>query len=133
MAATKQHGKVALYEIEGLDMTTTRVFAAYQRGINLGWLTIDDAMNTIELVYVPDFLRGEGIATVLLDFAREVTGLSLDQDTGERTLEGSRWARARGIKIAPGSRYRRLAKREIARQIGVLSMVLMNEPPTEET
>jgi GNAT superfamily N-acetyltransferase len=132
MAAAKQIDQVTLHEIEGLDFTTTRVFAAYQRGINLGWLTIDDVTNTIELVYVPDFLRGEGIATVLLDFARETTGLSLDQDTGERTLEGSRWARARGIKIAPGRKYRRLAKREIARQIGVLSMALAY-PPTEET
>jgi hypothetical protein len=128
----KQIDQVTFREIEGLD-TTTRVFSAYQLGVNLGFLTVDDQRNTIELVYVPDYLRGHGIATYLLEFAREVTGQSLDQDTGQRTLDGSRWCKKRGIKIAKGYRYERLAKRDIARQIARLQMALFWENAEPET
>jgi hypothetical protein len=127
----KRYGVTTAYEIEGLE-TTCRVFALYQQGHLLGWLTADSQTNTIELVYVLEPVRGRGVATVLLDFARETTGLSLDQDTGERTLLGSAWARKQGIKIAPGRRYRRLAERDIARQIASLSWALLAEPETEE-
>ena len=127
VTATKQVGQVSLYEVDDLP-TSTRVFAAYQRGMNLGFLTVDDRTNTIELVYVPSFLRGRGIATVLLDFARETTGLSLDRDTGERTLDGSRWTKKRGIKVAPGRKYHRLAKGDIAQQIVALTSWLYDEP-----
>lgn len=40
---------------------------------NLGFLTIDETTDTIELVYVTDALLGQGLATALLEFAREGT------------------------------------------------------------
>ena len=132
MTAVKEYRGANLREVFGLE-TSTRVFAAYVTGLNVGFVTVDDKANTVELVYVMEMFRGKGIAAALLDLAREVTGLSLDADTGERTLEGSRWAKARGLRIAKGRRYRRLAKGDIARQIAVISWASMNEPEDELT
>ena len=118
-------------EVEGLP-TTTRVFACYQDGLNLGFLTVDDSEGLVELVYVADYVRGRGVATKLLEYAREETGWPLDRDNGLRTLEGSRWCRARGIKVARGHRYRRIGKADIARQIAALGYALMFEDDSEQ-
>ena len=119
-----------MVEVTGLP-TSTRVFACYQSNLCTGFLTVDAQRNTVELVYVPDFMRGHGIGASLLEFARETTGLTLDQDTGHRTLEGSRWARARGLKIADGCRYRRIGERDISRQVATLGFALMFAPEVE--
>lgn len=112
--------------------TDTRVFACYQDGLCLGWLCADTVHNTVELVYVPDFVRRKGVASKLLEFARAETGKTLEFDTGLRTLDGSRWCRAEGIKILPGNLYQRIGKRHIARQIARIGFALMYEPGVTE-
>jgi GNAT superfamily N-acetyltransferase len=96
-------------------LTTTRVFAAYHDD---GWrdiagvLTIDEKYDTVELVYVREDCQRQGVASQLLAHAREATGLALAHDAGDRSLEGSAWCRANGIRVKPGNVYRRLAARE---------------------
>lgn len=125
---TQTKSMARLTEVTHLVPTTTRVFACYQQGLNLGFLCADEKTNTIELVYVADMVRGRGVATKLLEYARQETGCTLDQDTGERTLLGSKWAKAQGLKVAPGRKYRRLAESAIARQVATLGYALMFEP-----
>lgn len=91
--------------------TTTAVWAAYdERGYICGVLTIDKADDFIELVYVREGDRRQGIATTMLACARRETGLQLLHDRGDRSLEGSAWCRSHGIKTAQG--YRRISSRE---------------------
>ena len=94
-----------------LTTTTTRVFAAYiENGLwPIGALTVDERQGTVELVYVEGEFRRQGIATALLERAREVTGLALDRDTGERSPAGRAWATAMGLT---GGHRRKLAQRE---------------------
>lgn len=89
--------------------TGTRVFAAFHEDLPIGVLTVDEPNNLVELVYVQDFARRSGVATALLAFAREKTGLTLDKDFGERSLLGSKWARSVGLTCV---RYRRYSQRE---------------------
>jgi GNAT superfamily N-acetyltransferase len=97
--------------------TTTRVFAAFdQEGLSrrfpVGFITVDDRDDLVEMVYVTEHYRRQGVATLLLEEARRVTGLALDADRGDRTLAGSRWCRANGIRVAQG--YRRIPDRDMA-------------------
>lgn len=88
-----------------------RVFAAFTGRRPVGFLTVDTLLETVELVFVCPERRREGLATALLGYARRRTGLALDHDSGDRTLMGSRWARAQGLKVAGG--YCRVAQRHV--------------------
>ena len=87
-----------LYEVHGTQ-TSTRVFAAllHDRAEPLGVLTVDKDEGTVELVFVQENARGLGVATQLLDTARQATGLPLDKDTGVRSPLGAEWAGKRGL------------------------------------
>lgn len=102
-----------LCEVEHVS-ASTRVFAAYyvegEVAMPLGALTVDEAIDYVELVFVQKDFRRMGIASALLKYAREVTGLRLDYDGGDRSPEGQEWAQAQGLRCQ--GRPRKLAQRE---------------------
>jgi GNAT superfamily N-acetyltransferase len=102
---------MTIREVEHVQ-TSTRVFVAYECAIPIGFLTVDDRDDLIEMVYVDRRHRGLGIASRLLGEARRLTGLALTADRGDRTLAGSRWCRRHGIRVGQG--YRRLADSDMA-------------------
>lgn len=96
--------------------TTTRVFVAYygegRAALPLGVLTYCETLEAVELVYVQEGCRRLGLATRLLEFARERTGAPLDQDGGDRSAEGHAWANAVGLRVQGGMRRRALPQVE---------------------
>ena len=88
--------------------TDTRVFVAYflhgELTVPMAVLTVDTDTDTVELVVVQEEWRGKGLATALLDFARERTGKPLAHYTRQVSPAGRKWLKARGLKEAK-SRY----------------------------
>jgi GNAT superfamily N-acetyltransferase len=80
---------------------TCRVFARLDDGKALGVLAIDVASEQVVFVGVRRGCRRHGVATALLEAAREHTGLALDMDYGERAPDGDAFARAVGLKRGP--------------------------------
>jgi hypothetical protein len=114
----ERHG-LRFFEVHDLD-TTTRVFACFCGPLPLGALTIDQAEGTVELVFVQDYARRLGLASALLQAARDHTGLPLDRDTGERSPSGHALAESLGLER--GSRHKDLDERE-AEAIGSRLMI----------
>jgi GNAT superfamily N-acetyltransferase len=88
-------------EISGLN-TSTQVIGAigYVGGepvLPLGFLTIDKGRGTVELVVVDPQARGKGLASKLIQVARDYTGLPLDQASSERSDMGIGFAESAGI------------------------------------
>lgn len=90
--------EITLIEVEHVQ-TTTRVFAALAWfGSPIAAITVDENLETVEMVFVSKDFRRKGIATKLLLHAREVTGLKLDMDSGDRSPDGRQWAKAMGLQ-----------------------------------
>lgn len=77
---------------------STRVFAAMYAGFPLGAITVCETTEAVELVFVQEAFRRQGLATRLLEYAREQTGLPLDMDGGDRTPDGKAWAACVGLR-----------------------------------
>jgi GNAT superfamily N-acetyltransferase len=105
--------RMTLCEVEHVS-PSTRVFAAFYVGdgfaMPMGGLTVDKDLDYVELVFVQEENRRMGVATALLNYAREVTGLRLDYDGGDRSDAGQAFAEAMGLRCQ--GRRRKFDNRE---------------------
>jgi len=87
-------------EAEGAQ-SSTRIFAAIltlgDTYLPLGAITIDRDRQTIELVGIDSGARRQGLATKLLETAREATGWSLDASGNGRSAMGEAFMDTAGI------------------------------------
>lgn len=81
--------------------STTRIFAAYLGPSPVAAVTVDTGTDTVELAYVMDDFRGQGIATKLLALARVTTGSAIGFHTGALSPLGAAWSRSRGLRKLP--------------------------------
>ena len=95
-AETPQRLALDIAEVRGVQ-TTTRVFAAYKDGHPIGVLTVDEQDNTVELAFVQEEFRRQGVATRLLDAARRKTGLTITHRSDEVSPDGRAWSSATGL------------------------------------
>jgi GNAT superfamily N-acetyltransferase len=84
-------------EVHGTG-SSCRVFAAFEGGCVLGAISVDEKRGTVELVRVEQHARRQGLATKLLEVARQETCLALDCDTGQRSSLGALWAASVGLE-----------------------------------
>ena len=85
-------------------------------------VTVDEAHNSVELIYTEPSLRRKGLASMVLDLAREVTGLTLtsQQKHCQFSDDGRAFAKAVGIRVPKTADRCRDANRRgmvLARQV----------------
>lgn len=86
-----------------IEASTTRVFLAYipigEVNLPVGALSVDRERNSVELVFVQEEYRRQGVGKALLAVACNAVGREL-KGTGYRSNAGAKWAKAVGLKSA---------------------------------